>query len=84
MFISELGFWELWRFTGDVLRWLAANSTRKLDIIALKWHLVASPSDPRSGDYGYSKDDMQKFGAHEGAAVYKAIDDAADRNVNVR
>ena len=48
------------------------------------WQLVASPNDPRSGDYGYSKDDMQKFGANEGAAVYKAIDAAADRNVNVR
>lgn len=27
---------------------------------------------------------MRKFGAHEGAAVYKAIDDAADRNVSIR
>ncbi|KAI4316404.1 hypothetical protein L6164_024386 [Bauhinia variegata] len=70
--------------TGDVFRWLAANSTRKLDITAQYWQLVASPTDPRSGDYGYSESDMHKFGAHEGAAVYKAIDDAADRNVTVR
>jgi hypothetical protein len=27
---------------------------------------------------------MHKFGAHQGAAVYQALDDAADRNVNIR
>ncbi|KAF7817305.1 phospholipase D Z-like [Senna tora] len=70
--------------TGDVLRWLAANSTRRLDIIAQYWQLVASPNDSRSGDYGYSETDMRKFGAHEGAAVYEAIDAAADRNVSIR
>ncbi|KAI9118630.1 hypothetical protein K1719_010962 [Acacia pycnantha] len=70
--------------TGDVLRWLAANSTRRLDIIAQYWQLVASPHDSRSGDYGYSESDMRKFGAPEGAAVYNAIDAAADRNVKIR
>ncbi|GAU27045.1 hypothetical protein TSUD_314060 [Trifolium subterraneum] len=70
--------------TGDVLRWMAANSTRRLDVIAQYWQLLASPDDPRSGDYGYTQDQMQKFGAHQGAAVYQALDDAADRNVNIR
>lgn len=27
---------------------------------------------------------MQEFGAHQGAAVYQALDDAADRNVSIR
>ncbi|XP_045804186.1 phospholipase D Y-like [Trifolium pratense] len=70
--------------TGDVLRWMAANSTRRLDVIAQYWQLLASPDDPRSGDYGYSQDQMHKFGVHQGAAVYQALDDAADRNVNIR
>ena len=35
-------------------------------------------------DYGYSKANMQEFGAKEGYDVYKAIENAADRNVNVR
>lgn len=70
--------------TGDVLRWMAANSTRRLDVIAQYWQLLASPDDPRSGDYGYTQDQMHKFGAHQGAAVYQALDAAADRNVNIR
>lgn len=74
----------MWLILGDVLRWLAANSTRRLDVIAQYWQLVASPDDPRSGDYGYSASDMRRFGAPEGAAVYKAIDEAADRNVSIR
>ena len=63
---------------------MAANSTRRLDIIAQYWQLLASPNDPRSGDYGYSQHQMQEFGAHQGAALYQALDDAADRNVSVR
>ncbi|KAF2287282.1 hypothetical protein GH714_039534 [Hevea brasiliensis] len=70
--------------TGDVLRWLAGNSTKKLDIIAQYWQLIAHPDDPLSGDYGYSRDDMKKFGAFEGSAVYRAIEDAADRNASIR
>ncbi|OAY53595.1 phospholipase D Z [Manihot esculenta] len=70
--------------TGDVLRWLAGNSTKHLDVIAQYWQLVAHPDDSRSGDYGYSIDDMKKFGAFEGSAVYRAIEDAADRNVSIR
>ncbi|KAK2445911.1 phospholipase D Z [Trifolium repens] len=70
--------------TGDVLRWMAANSTRRLDVIAQYWQLLASPDDSRSGDYGYTQDQMHKFGARQGAAVYQALDDAADRNVNIR
>uniref|UniRef100_A0A2P2LTP9 PLD phosphodiesterase domain-containing protein n=1 Tax=Rhizophora mucronata TaxID=61149 RepID=A0A2P2LTP9_RHIMU len=70
--------------TGDVFRWLARNSSKRLDIIAQYWQLRAHPDDPRSGDYGYSEEDMQRFGAREGSAVYEAIDDAANRNVNVR
>lgn len=71
-------------YTADVFQWLAGNSTRKLDITAEYWQLRAHPEDPRSGDYGYSKLDMQKFGAQEGSKVYKAIENAADRNVSIR
>lgn len=70
--------------TGDVFRWLASNSTRRLDVIAQYWQLNAHPEDPRSGDYGYSKEDMLRFGAHEGSSVYKALQDAVDRNVSIR
>ncbi|KAJ6957015.1 hypothetical protein NC653_039056 [Populus alba x Populus x berolinensis] len=47
-------------------------------------HLVASPADPRSGDYGYSKEEMKRFGVDQGSAVYNAIEDAALRNVSIR
>ncbi|KAG9149124.1 hypothetical protein Leryth_010714 [Lithospermum erythrorhizon] len=70
--------------TADVLRWLAGNSSKSLDIIAQYWSLIAHPHDPRSGDYGYSDDDMKKFGADEGFQVYKAIEKAADRNISIR
>ncbi|KAK2977838.1 hypothetical protein RJ640_012084 [Escallonia rubra] len=70
--------------TADVFRWLAGNSSRKLDIMAQYWQLIANSSDPRSGDYGYSEADMQNFGANEGFGVYKAIENAADRNVSLR
>ncbi|XWS26158.1 hypothetical protein CRYUN_Cryun26dG0006800 [Craigia yunnanensis] len=56
--------------TGDVFKWLAYNSTDKLDIIAQYWQLKAHPKDSRSGDYGYSKNDMHRFGAHQGFSVY--------------
>lgn len=71
-------------FTGDVFKWLAYNSTDKLDIIAQYWQLKAHPEDSRSGDYGYSKDDMQRFGAHQGFSVYTALENAADRDVDIR
>lgn len=67
-----------------MLRWLAQNSSKSLDIIAQYWQLVAQPEDPRSGDYGYSQDNLRRFGASQGAAVYNAIQDAAERNVSVR
>ncbi|WRX31944.1 Phospholipase D-like domain - like 1 [Theobroma cacao] len=70
--------------TGDVFKWLAYNSTDKLDIIAQYWQLKAHPEDSRSGDYGYSKDDMQRFGAHQGFSVYTALENAADRDVDIR
>ncbi|KAK7283130.1 hypothetical protein RIF29_12438 [Crotalaria pallida] len=70
--------------TGDVLRWLASNSTKKLDVIAQYWQLLASPNDPRSGDYGYSKDQMHHFGSNQGATLYQTLHDAADRNVSIR
>lgn len=37
-----------------------------------------------SRDYGYSKADMQRFGASEGFGVYKTIENAADHNVSIR
>ncbi|CAA0810654.1 Unknown protein [Striga hermonthica] len=70
--------------TADVFRWLAGNSSRNLDIIAQYWQLVAHPEDPRSGDYGYSKDDMHKFGANDGYEVYRALENAADRGISIR
>ncbi|XP_065851008.1 uncharacterized protein [Euphorbia lathyris] len=70
--------------TGDVLRWLAGNSSKKLDVIAQYWQLIAHPDDPLSGDYGYSKEDMRRFGSIEGSSVYQAVEDAADRNVSIR
>ncbi|XP_076955352.1 uncharacterized protein LOC143630151 [Bidens hawaiensis] len=70
--------------SGDVLRWLAGNSSHNLDIMAQYWQLIAHPDDPRSGDYGYSKEDMRKFGSGVGSGVYKSIEDAADRDVNIR
>ena len=63
---------------------MAQNSSHKLDIIAQYWQLNAQPKDPRSGDYGYSEADMSRFGAAQGSQVYKAIEDAADRNVSIR
>ncbi|KAL0330861.1 UNVERIFIED_CONTAM: Phospholipase D Z [Sesamum angustifolium] len=68
----------------DVFRWLAGNSSRSLDIIAQYWQLVAHPKDPRSGDYGYSEDDMQRFGANEGFEVHQALENAAERNISIR
>lgn len=70
--------------TADVFRWLAGNSSKQLDIMAQYWQLKANSSDPRSGDYGYSGADMHRFGANEGLSVYKAIENAADRNVQIR
>lgn len=70
--------------TADVFQWLAGNSSLSLDIIAQYWQLNAHPDDPLSGDYGYSKADMHKFGAHEGFDVYRALENAADRNISIR
>ncbi|CAK9317537.1 unnamed protein product [Citrullus colocynthis] len=70
--------------TRDVFVWLAGNSTQRLDIIAQYWELLAGPDDSRSGDFGYSNEDLKKFGADKGYDVYSAIEKAADRNVNVR
>lgn len=69
--------------TADVFRWLAGNSSKTLDVMTQYWQLVAQ-TDPRSGDYGYSKEDMKRFGATEGFDVYKSIENAANRSVKVR
>lgn len=76
--------WFFLLCAADVLRWLAGNSSHRLDIIAQYWQLVASPKDPRSGDYGFSDKDMLRFGADQGALVYQALENAADRNVTIR
>lgn len=70
--------------SGDVLQWLAGNSSSKLDIIAQYWQLLAQPQNPKSGDYGYSAADMERFGAPVGEAVFKSLENAADRNVSIR
>ncbi|KAL3650920.1 hypothetical protein CASFOL_007323 [Castilleja foliolosa] len=72
------------QFLPDVFRWLAGNSSESLDIVAQYWQLVAHPDDPRSGDYGYSKDDMRRFGANDGYQVYRALENAADRDISIR
>ncbi|XP_059275255.1 uncharacterized protein LOC132029877 isoform X2 [Lycium ferocissimum] len=71
-------------WNADVLQWLAGNSSKSLDIIAQYWQLVAHPSDPRSGDYGYSEEELQRFGANEGLKVYQALENAADRKLPIR
>lgn len=70
--------------SGDVLQWLAGNSSSRLDIIAQYWQLVAQPQNPMSGDYGYSAADLERFGAPVGEAVFKSLENAADRNVSIR
>lgn len=67
-----------------MFRWLAGNSTQRLDVIAQYWELIAHPDDPRSGDYGYSEAQMDNFGAPQGSHVYQALEHAADRNVSIR
>lgn len=69
---------------GEVFRWLAGNSTKRLDIIAQYWQLLAQPENPKSGDYGFSSEEMERFGAGEGRAVYKSLEDAADRKIDIR
>ena len=69
---------------GDVLQWLAGNSSKSLDIIAQYWQLLAQPKDPRSGDFGYSEADLERFGANKGREVYKSLENAADRMVDIR
>ncbi|KAK6927646.1 Phospholipase D-like domain [Dillenia turbinata] len=70
--------------TGDVLKWMAGNASVSLDVMAQYWQLVSHPEDSRSGDYGYSQQQMHKFGADQGFDVYKALESAADRNVGIR
>lgn len=63
---------------------MAGNTSHKLEIIAQYWQLVSHPEDPQSGDYGYSPEDMKRFGADQGLNVYKALESAANRNVSIR
>ncbi|KAI5069170.1 hypothetical protein GOP47_0015471 [Adiantum capillus-veneris] len=70
--------------TGDVFQWLAGNATWKLDLLVQYWQLVAQPHHPASGDYGYSSNEMRRFGAHVGKAVYDSLDAAAERGVDMR
>ncbi|KAL2897649.1 Phospholipase D4 [Bienertia sinuspersici] len=55
-----------------------------LDIMTQYWQLIAGQDNPLSGDYGYSKEEMEVFGAQEGLSVYEAIQNAADHNVVIR
>uniref|UniRef100_A0A804QJ26 PLD phosphodiesterase domain-containing protein n=5 Tax=Zea mays TaxID=4577 RepID=A0A804QJ26_MAIZE len=70
--------------TGDVLQWLSGNATKSLDILAQYWQFLPQPNNPKSGDYGFSKSDMRRFGADEGRRVYKALENAADRKIKIR
>lgn len=71
-------------YTGEVLRWMAGNATRRLDVIAQYWQLLSQPGNPKSGDYGFSASDMERFGSGEGRAVYRALEEAAERAVDIR
>jgi hypothetical protein len=55
-----------------------------LDILAQYWQFLAQPKNPKSGEYGFSKSDMKRFGADEGLRVYKALENAADRKIKIR
>ncbi|URD72193.1 hypothetical protein MUK42_33757 [Musa troglodytarum] len=66
-------------FTGEAFQWLAGNATKRLDIIAQYWQLLAQSENPESGDYGFSAEEMEVFGEDEGRAVYRYLADAADR-----
>ncbi|CAM6009882.1 unnamed protein product [Sphagnum balticum] len=70
--------------TGDVLQWLAGNSSKSLDIASYYWELLALPKNPASGDYGYSQQQLDQFGAPVGQAVYDSLIAAADRGVPIR
>jgi phospholipase D3/4 len=70
--------------TGDVLQWLAGNSSKSLDIMSYYWELLALPKNPASGDYGYSQQQLDQFGAPVGQAVYDSLIAAADRGVPIR
>lgn len=70
--------------TGDVFQWLAGNATESLDLLAQYWQLLAQPDNPLSGDYGYSSEDMKRFGAPVGQAVYQSLDEAAERGILMR
>jgi phospholipase D3/4 len=52
-----------------VLQWLSGNATESLDILAQYWQFLAQPKNPKSGEYGFSKSDMKRFGADEGLRV---------------
>ncbi|URD72192.1 hypothetical protein MUK42_33757 [Musa troglodytarum] len=65
--------------TGEAFQWLAGNATKRLDIIAQYWQLLAQSENPESGDYGFSAEEMEVFGEDEGRAVYRYLADAADR-----
>jgi phospholipase D3/4 len=67
-----------------VLQWLSGNATESLDILAQYWQFLAQPKNPKSGEYGFSKSDMKRFGADEGLRVYKALKNAADRKIKIR
>jgi len=45
---------------------------------------LSQPNNPKSGDYGFSENDMKRFGADEGRLVYKALENAADRKIKIR
>ncbi|KAH8952931.1 hypothetical protein BDL97_09G110500 [Sphagnum fallax] len=68
--------------TGDVLQWLAGNSSKSLDIMSYYWELLALPKNPASRDYGYSQQQLDQFGV--GQAVYDSLIAAADRGVPIR
>jgi hypothetical protein len=71
-------------FKGDVFQWIAGNATKSLDLLVQYWELLAQPNNSQSGDYGYSAEDMERFGTSVGQAVYRSLDAAAGRGIKMR
>ncbi|KAG8098952.1 hypothetical protein GUJ93_ZPchr0013g34222 [Zizania palustris] len=63
---------KTWSFR-DVLRWLSGNATNNLSILAQYWQLLAQPKNLKSGDSGYSENDMVRFRDEEGHWVYDIL-----------
>ncbi|KAG8044240.1 hypothetical protein GUJ93_ZPchr0226g7145 [Zizania palustris] len=72
MWIKDQICTKAFRSKRDVLRWLSGNATKNLSILAQYW-LLAQPKNLKSGDSGYSENDMVRFRDEEGHWVYDIL-----------